>query len=202
MKNITEETAAPMKPVQDAPVCLMSANRIKKTIPNEGVPPELCACGCGQRIVCLSEQEEDARYEPLWKETIKIQPDLPKLKRILLKIGGECLGLYLKPEVDPDIPRLIEYGFVMHGPVIRIRNLEPHACHTNVATLWKANNRKIVSIGTGYALVGEICAQHTWGITRNGSIVETKPCDRSAYFGFICGWLLGDVFAEKDGVGR
>jgi hypothetical protein len=131
-----------------------------------------------------------------FREAVKSQPELRRLKRLLLKIGGEDLVVASGP--DQDVPRLIDFGFVMSGPVT-LKEMKPNQCHRNVSKLWKAKRRNIVGIGTGYALTEDdgLWRQHSWAIQREG-ILETTVL-REKYFGILFWSVLGDGFCECQG---
>lgn len=59
---------------------------------------------------------------------------------------------------------------------------EPSQCHYNVAQLWLMG--EVESIATGYALNEDLWRQHSWGLTKNGTIVETTA-ERELYAGIL-----------------
>jgi len=82
-------------------------------------------------------------------EAISQQPELERLKELLLNLGGEFLVAPPKP--DQDVPMLLERGFLMSGPIM-LNVMESSSCHRNVASIWIRREFEIVGIATGYAL--------------------------------------------------
>ncbi len=123
---------------------------------------------------------------------MKNQPDLKRLKTLLLRLGGDYLVAPSK--FDPDVPVLLEAGFVMSGP-ITLKILESSMCHKNVAIAWKERRFGIVAIATGYALSEDgLWRQHSWGILRNGVLETTEA--RLKYFGIPLQSAKADQFAK------
>ncbi len=135
--------------------------------------------------------ERSAFLKTRFKAAAKTQPDIPKLRRVLLALGGEML--VAPPNADPLIPELIEFGFVFSSPVA-MRAGRASECHANVARLWAHKRRFLCAIGTGYALSEDgLWRQHSWGISRTRIIETTVP--RVAYFGLAMFGERADVFA-------
>jgi hypothetical protein len=113
-------------------------------------------------------------------EMAKSQPEIWKLRELLLSIGGE--ELCTPPGgIDNAVTCLLVEGTAMQMPVLT-RPMEVSHCHANVATLWKNRELKLIAICGGYALSGDgIWRQHWWGLT-SANIVETTE-SRTAYFG-------------------
>ena len=125
------------------------------------------------------------------REAAEQQPDLGLLKGLLLGFGG--VHLVAPPGPDPDLPLLIEAGFVMAGPVV-LRAMKKSGCHENLAELWASNEPGVVGIGTGYSLSDDgLWRQHSWGIRREG-ILETTA-SRVKYFGVLLQRRDADMFA-------
>jgi hypothetical protein len=121
----------------------------------------------------------------------KAQPDLRRLRSILLRMGGTFLVPPPKP--DGDVAALLESGFVTSGP-ITLKIMKCSSCHENVAVLWKRRQAGIIAIATGYALSeDELWRQHSWGILRDG-ILETTEA-RLKYFGLVLQGERADNFA-------
>jgi hypothetical protein len=115
-----------------------------------------------------------------------------RLKVILLRFGGELL--VAPPKLDPDVPALLVFGFLMSGPV-NLKCMRENSCHQNVASIWKTRRFGIVGVATGYALSDDgLWRQHTWGILRNGVLETTK--ERTKYFGILHQGAGADHFAE------
>jgi hypothetical protein len=122
------------------------------------------------------------------------QPDLKRLKPLLLRLGGEFLVAPPKP--DSDILALADAGFVMAGP-ITLKIMRSSMCHQNIAAAWKSRRFGIVGIGTGYALSSDgLWRQHSWGLLREG-LLETTVA-REKYFGVLLQGPKADWFAESN----
>jgi hypothetical protein len=122
------------------------------------------------------------------------QPDLKRLKTLLLGLGGTYIVAPSKP--DPDVPALIESGFVMGG-FATLKRLAASACHQNVSAIWSARKHGIIGIGTGYALTEDgLWRQHTWGLLREGLLETTEM--RLKYFGILLQGNEADRFANSN----
>lgn len=100
------------------------------------------------------------------RKAVSVQPELKHLKLLLLRFGGDFIVAPQKP--DPDVPRLLESGFLMSGP-ITMELMNDNKCHQNVAAVWNTRKPNIVGIATGYALSEDgLWRQHSWGILRDG----------------------------------
>jgi hypothetical protein len=120
------------------------------------------------------------------------QPDLRRLKSLLLRLGGDFL--VAPPKLDPDVPTLLISGFLMSGPVTT-KSMKASMCHQNVASIWKTRRFGIVGVATGYALSGDgLWRQHSWGILRSGVLETTE--ERIRYFGILHQGAGADHFAE------
>ncbi|GIH08076.1 hypothetical protein Rhe02_61430 [Rhizocola hellebori] len=96
--------------------------------------------------------------------------------RLLLAHGGDLVVPPLHPE--PDLDLLLAIG-VLQETTVTALDLGGD-CHANVANSWL--DSRIAAIGTGYALHEDLWRQHSWGVSADGTIVETKsPHER--YFG-------------------
>lgn len=58
-----------------------------------------------------------------------------------------------------------------HGPQVTFLDLGGD-CHADVASLWARGDIDV--IGTGYALTDHLWRQHSWGLTGDGTVMETK----------------------------
>ena len=126
------------------------------------------------------------------REAVSKQPELKHLKALLLRFGGDYL--VAAPTLDPDVPMLLESGFLISGPTT-LKVMKSSSCHQNVAAVWKARRFGIVAIATGYALSEDgLWRQHTWGILREGVLETTKA--RLKYFGIVLHGDRADHFAE------
>jgi hypothetical protein len=74
--------------------------------------------------------------------------------------------------------------------------VEEGRCHENVSELWLEQKSRLVGIGVGYALSGELWRQHSWGV-RDSDIVETTN-SRTRYFGRVLTGVDADRFAEEN----
>ena len=136
--------------------------------------------------------EQKAFLNKRFREAVKDQPELKRLKSILLRIGG--IFLVPPPKLDGDVPALFESGFVTSGP-ITLKNMKSSSCHQNVAALWIHRKAGIVAIATGYALSEDgLWRQHSWGILRDGILETTEP--RTRYFGLVLQGERADHFAK------
>lgn len=127
-----------------------------------------------------------------FRQASREQPDLKRLKSLLLKLGGDFVVPPPKP--DPDIPALLESGFVMGGNTV-LRPLKSSMCHQNMASLWRSRKFGIVAIATGYALTDDdLWRQHSWGLLREGLLETTEL--RVKYFGILLQGDEADHFAN------
>jgi hypothetical protein len=86
----------------------------------------------------------------------------------LLAHGGE---LVVPPGIpEPDLDLLVADGTLL-APPVDVKDLGGD-CHANVTKLWI--DGEIAAVGTGYALVGDLWRQHSWGVKADGGILETK----------------------------
>jgi hypothetical protein len=138
--------------------------------------------------------EEKRLLNHRFREASAQQPELKLLKPLLLKLGGAYVVAPQRP--DPDLPLLIEFGFVTSGPVL-VKSMDHQACHRNVAEIWKARKHGVVAIGSGYALSSDdLWWEHSWGILREG-ILETTT-KRLKYFGLVLQGAKADSFAKMN----
>ena len=129
-------------------------------------------------------------------EAISRQPELERLKELLLDLGGEFLVAPPKP--DQDVPMLLEQGVLMSGPIM-FHVMESSSCHRNVASVWICKEFGIVGIATGYAFSDDgLWRQHSWGVLRNG-VLETAE-ERLKYFGLLLQGKDAAFFAESNSV--
>jgi hypothetical protein len=131
------------------------------------------------------DPERKSFLDRRFREAVKGQPELKRLRSLLLRIGGVCLVAPPKP--DSDVAALLESGFLTAGPIV-LKIMKCSSCHQNVAALWKTRKAGLVAIATGYALSEDgLWRQHSWGVRRDGILETTEP--RSKYFGLV---LQGD----------
>jgi len=126
-----------------------------------------------------------------FRDAASKQPELKKLKVLLLRLGGEVL--VAPPRPDQDIPTLLQEGFLTSG-TITSKIMKSSSCHQNVASVWTNRKFGIVGIATGYALSKDgLWRQHSWGILRDGVLETTEP--RVKYFGIVLQGERADFFA-------
>jgi hypothetical protein len=138
--------------------------------------------------------EQQQHLDLRFRHAVAEQPDLGRLKELLLGIGGDFL--VAPPKADPDIPFLLDHGILMSGP-IRLNLMESSSCHQNVSSIWMQRELGIVGIATGYALSDDgLWRQHSWGILRDGLLETTK--ERLKYFGILLQDEGANRFAEAN----
>ena len=124
----------------------------------------------------------------------KSQPELMRLKALLLRSGGEFLVAPPKP--DSDVRALLESGFLISG-AISLKRMQCRSCHQNVSQLWRERGSGIIGIATGYALSEDrLWRQNSWGLRRAGVLETTEP--RAKYFGIIFQGEKADQFADNN----
>lgn len=117
----------------------------------------------------------------LTKATIE-QPELKRLKALLLKSGGDFL--VAPPKYDPDVPAILDAGFLMSGP-ITLKRMRSSMCHQNIASAWKNRKPGLVGIATGYALSDDgLWRQHSWGVMRDGVFETTESARNTSEYCF------------------
>jgi hypothetical protein len=138
--------------------------------------------------------EQQQHLDLRFRHAVVGQPELGRLKEILLGIGGDFL--VAPPKADPDVPFLLERGFLMSGPIC-LNLMESSSCHQNVSSIWVKKALGIVGIATGYALSDDgLWRQHSWGILRDGVLETTE--ERLKYFGILLQGKGADGFAEAN----
>lgn len=138
--------------------------------------------------------EQQQLLERRLRQAVTSQPELERLKEVLLALGGEFL--VAPPKADQDLLWLLERGFLMAGP-IRLKIMESSSCHQNVSQVWKNRAIGIVGIATGYALSDDgLWRQHSWGLLRDGVLETTEA--RQKYFGILLQGKAADHFASAN----
>jgi hypothetical protein len=128
------------------------------------------------------------------RDAFAAQPELKKLARQLLKLGGDFV--VAPPATDPHAAELLSNGFVIAGPIL-LKAGRVGGCHWNVAKLWNARRHGIVGIGTGYGLTDDgLWRQHSWGILREGILETTES--RTKYFGICLQGFRADDFSDRN----
>jgi hypothetical protein len=126
------------------------------------------------------------------REAIKAQPEIRRLKLLLLRLGGDFL--VAPPTADSDLLELIELGFLIGGPVT-LKVMRSSMCHQNVAAAWRTRRFGVIGVATGYALSEDgLWRQHSWGVLRDGVLETTEV--RLKYFGILLQSTRADHFAE------
>ena len=129
-----------------------------------------------------------------FRDAVGKQPELKRLRKMLLRLGGDCVVAPRKP--DQDVPMLLEQGFLTSGPAT-LKVMKSSSCHQNVAFVWTNRKFGIVGVATGYALSGDgLWRQHSWGILRDGVLETTKT--RRKYFGVVLQGERADFFAASN----
>jgi hypothetical protein len=127
--------------------------------------------------------------------------DERRLNEKLVAIGGDIMVL-APPDMKPNpefrqqwVLLLLEHGQLMDTPVT-IKRKEMSKCHRNVATIWRKKQYGIGGICSGYGLSDDgLWREHTWGILRDGGILETTVV-REKYFGLVQVGEMADLFAS------
>ena len=144
------------------------------------------------------DPEQKAFLNRRLRDAVSQQPELKRLKAVLLRLGGDFLVAPPKP--DQDISMLLEHGFVTSGPVT-LKVMKSSSCHQNVASIWTKKQFGIVGIATGYALSDDgLWRQHSWGILRDGVLETTET--RLKYFGVVLQGEKADFFAFSNSTER
>ena len=144
------------------------------------------------------DPEQKAFLNRRLRDAVSQQPELKRLKALLLRLGGDFLVAPPKP--DQDISMLLEHGFVTSGPVT-LKVMKSSSCHQNVASIWTKKKFGIVGIATGYALSDDgLWRQHSWGILRDGVLETTET--RLKYFGVVLQGEKADFFAFSNSTER
>ena len=126
------------------------------------------------------------------QKAVAEQPEFEHLKLLLLRFGGDFVVAPNK--IDQDVPRLLQSGFLMNGP-ITLRKMKSSRCHQNVAAIWRFQRPRTVSIATGYALSEDgLWRQHSWVVLQQGLLETTE--ERTRYFGILLSNSEADHFAE------
>jgi hypothetical protein len=128
--------------------------------------------------------------------------DERRLNERLVAIGGDILvlapvGMGPSPEFQQQwVLLLLEHGRLIDTPVT-LKQKEMSNCDQSVATIWRRKQYGIASICSGYALSDDgLWREHTWGILRDGGILETTIA-REKYFGLYHPGKMSDLFADK-----
>jgi hypothetical protein len=94
-------------------------------------------------------EEQAAMYAKQLGILVQQQPEAAVLRDVLLAIGGVEMIIPFSPR--PDIPLLIDVGFLMSGSVKQLR-MGWLGCSEYVAKLWQEKRVELTGIGMGLAL--------------------------------------------------
>ena len=150
----------------------------------------------GKNVVVDAQRK--AFLDKRLRDHAKEQPEILKLQKILLSVGGE--QLVAPPSVTHDVPLLVESGFVMDYPVTE-RIMRPNMCHLNSVELFATG--KAIGFSTGFALSEDdgLWRQHSWALKRRkdgtNRIIETT-CKRYRYFGILYWGPVGKWIAKEE----
>ena len=123
---------------------------------------------------------------------LKWQPDLARLRTLLLRYDGVELVAPASPELY--LSQLLLTGRFLSLPV-RTEELYMGQCHENVARLFTYGH--LLAIGTGYCLdLDGLWRQHSWGI-KNQHVIETTY-EREVYFGVLLTGELAEYFVNNE----
>ena len=126
------------------------------------------------------------------RKAVTDQPEFKQLKTLLLSFGGDFI--VAPPRQDPDVPKLLKYGFLMGGPIL-MKPMKASMCHQNIAAVWRKGRKGVVGVATGYALSDDgLWRQHSWAVMRDGVLESTE--ERRRYFGILLQDSAADHFAN------
>jgi len=149
-----------------------------------------------RRDEAAKETEQKGFLRKRLREHAKVQPEILKLQKKLLAVGGG--QLVAPPSVTHDVPFLVVGGFVMDYPVTE-RIMRRNMCHLNSAELFATG--KATALCTGFALFDGLWAQHSWALERQkdgtNRIIETTG-KRDRYFGILYWGVLGMLAAMTE----
>jgi hypothetical protein len=127
--------------------------------------------------------------------------DERRLNDVLIAIGGDILvlmpeGMRWNPEFNRRwILWQLRHGRLIDAPITFKRKTKGN-CHQNVATIWRKKQYRIAAICSGYGLSHDgLWRPHTWGILRDGGILETTEV-RERYFGLVHEGEFADALAD------
>lgn len=104
------------------------------------------------------------------------------LKTKLLSYGGKSVKLGL--DSDDEINRMINDGILFDVDIVLLHG-QKSQCHRNVADKYKKLSSSGFKIVSGYALYDDEWVQHSWGLNKNGDILETTGNEYQLYYGYI-----------------
>lgn len=117
-----------------------------------------------------------------------------RLSERLLGHGGERA---LVDASDPDTPLVLDRGSHVSGRRARMfSGSRTNHCHGNCARVWRAGSWP-GSIATGYALSEGRWVPHSW-MVKDGTVWETTPVRRDAYYGYALSPQEADRFALEN----
>jgi hypothetical protein len=113
------------------------------------------------------------------------------LRERLLQLGGKAVVPPGRP--DPMIGILTAEGAEVAPKAVETVQGTRSDCHANVVDLWRSG--RLVALGTGYGLNGDLWREHSWGWASDGRIVETTE-SREIYFGLRMAGDRAEWFAD------
>lgn len=120
------------------------------------------------------------RYEEVWNDWLEKEPDLVRLRNLLLSNGG----IEVVPNKEPDLQKMLSNGRIFTPIDIIVEDIRDSKCHTNSRHLY-LDRDDVTEIGTGWALSSDgKWRQHSWCM-RGDEIVETTSIKREKYFGIL-----------------
>lgn len=134
------------------------------------------------------------RLKPIMDTFAQGHPDHVELFDTLLSKGGYAVA----PQVDPDLTKIIDRGYLQDGRGTKLMRGRPISCHANSALLW-AENRDHSVIVTGWAMSDDgVWRQHSWvKHLGTGKIYETTQ-KRVLYYGFDLMPDEAELFYEEN----
>jgi hypothetical protein len=136
----------------------------------------------------------------LEEAAIKANPKNAKLRKIVIKHGGEFVQLSTE-DSSSLIANICFRGFLKSGNQAIMELGIKNQCHYNSSKLWISNPAKYFLI-TGFALSTDpdgiqLWRQHSWVETSDGIIIETT-IPRDLYFGYKLSPVEAESFAQAE----
>lgn len=134
--------------------------------------------------------------QPTTEEEVAIMSRMFELRDKILAFGGKEVCM---PTYEEDYDAIMQRGQFLYGDKARLKKMLPNCCHQNAARLWRAN-KKVLYIGTGYALSDDgMWRAHSWAVqpcSVSWRIWETTT-KRLAYFGVVFNEEESEKFAQR-----
>ncbi len=107
-------------------------------------------------------------------------PEYVELYDRLLSLGGWAAT----PQLDPDLAKILERGYLRKGRGAKLWPGRQSSCHLNTAVLWGSHKDDMVIV-TGWALSKDgIWRSHSWGRNVHTDQIYETTERRALYFGF------------------